>query len=71
MSLGRRDLLVRALFAGLTISTGLGNARAARRKPLPRGGGHHKGHASKAVRPLVMLDPGHGGNDPGAIGVTA
>ncbi len=53
---------------GITGSFLLPAAAAARRIPfLPPA---WRGPSGRSLPPLVMLDPGHGGRDPGAIGIT-
>jgi N-acetylmuramoyl-L-alanine amidase len=69
--LDRRDLL--AAMAGLTaFGLGMGGAWAApdKRQPVKRSAAKPTPPKSIVVRPkLVVLDPGHGGRDPGAMGV--
>jgi N-acetylmuramoyl-L-alanine amidase len=56
----RRLLLGHGAFAGFLLSDTA--VRAAQEPPRPR--------AAASSLPLVFLDPGHGGKDPGAIGVS-
>ncbi|MBS0559340.1 MAG: N-acetylmuramoyl-L-alanine amidase [Proteobacteria bacterium] len=71
MPLGRRAFLARSIGALLTFSFAW-PAQAAKRPAH----GHHAPPAHpppgppKPRRPVVMIDPGHGGKDPGAIGVS-
>ncbi|MDU6926019.1 N-acetylmuramoyl-L-alanine amidase AmiA [Franconibacter helveticus 513] len=63
----RRQLLLTGL-AALTV-TGINKALAREEKPLATRNSHSKPKAKKAgAKRMVMLDPGHGGIDTGAIG---
>ncbi|MGH7043868.1 MAG: N-acetylmuramoyl-L-alanine amidase family protein [Acetobacteraceae bacterium] len=81
--LARRVLLTRigtclGVFGTFLLPGSFGVAEAARHRHLP----HHPRHrplwqpppwqppSSRGLPPLVMIDPGHGGRDPGAIGVS-
>ena len=68
----RRLLLGRvgsgSLVCGTFLVTGAALARAAHVDPHRKAGRSKPGAGGPA--PLVMLDPGHGGKDPGAIGVS-
>ncbi|GAA4489316.1 hypothetical protein GCM10023157_38570 [Gluconacetobacter asukensis] len=74
---GRRAVLLATLGAGLAARAG--DAGAAVRRMAAHSAVAHARHPLRAPAivgraatplPLVMLDPGHGGKDPGAIGVS-
>jgi len=62
----RRQVL-KAGLAALTLS-GIASQAAAKDAPLKTGNSHSKPAKKSSNRRLVMLDPGHGGIDTGAIG---
>lgn len=62
----RRQVL-KAGLAALTLS-GIASQAAAKDAPLKTGNSHSKPAKKSSSRRLVMLDPGHGGIDTGAIG---
>ncbi len=64
-SSGRR-LVLGGLIAGCTLAPPA--AHSAHLRARPSAGAN--GNANTAELPLIVVDPGHGGRDPGAIGVT-
>lgn len=70
MPIDRRTLLGCGVLGGLSLSNALwpGTARAASRRASHRRAARRKSAPDR--RPVVVLDPGHGGKDPGSIGVS-
>lgn len=78
----QRRLFIRymlgSLAAGLSLDAALNAAQAqeklaaarTRKPPLPRDKPPYKAPAKPAPPAVLVLDPGHGGRDPGAIGVS-
>ncbi|MFG0519010.1 N-acetylmuramoyl-L-alanine amidase AmiA [Kluyvera intermedia] len=66
-TLTSRRQVLKAGLAALTLS-GIASQAAAKDVPLKTGNSHSKPAKKSSNRRLVMLDPGHGGIDTGAIG---
>lgn len=66
-TLTSRRQVLKAGLAALTLS-GIASQAAAKEAPLKTGNSHSKPAKKSSNRRLVMLDPGHGGIDTGAIG---
>ena len=66
-TLTSRRQVLKAGLAALTLS-GIATQAAAKNEPLKTSSNHSKPAKKSSSRRLVMLDPGHGGIDTGAIG---
>jgi N-acetylmuramoyl-L-alanine amidase len=66
----RRLLLGAGVGAQFLLPSGIALAAQAHRSSQRATGGPKPQTGKPAVKPVVMLDPGHGGKDPGAIGYT-
>jgi N-acetylmuramoyl-L-alanine amidase len=68
--LRRRTLLRRVMTAACSVLMLPAAAHARRKRPHARAAHHHHRavHPAQAL-PLVVIDPGHGGKDPGCIGI--
>lgn len=59
------DAALKGTKKGLVQPAGLGGARL--QPPLPKPAQSPKERAAKAFKPIIVLDPGHGGHDSGAM----
>jgi len=66
----RRFAAVTSVFGTFLLPAALHNAMATQQRRVRRDARPAEGAGARPPAPLVMLDPGHGGRDPGAIGVS-